>query len=69
MHQTSFRDPTGTVFKDKKRIIRQIKNDKKEFYQKLFDQNWYKKLVSEKKIQSTNIIILFSPDFFTKGAD
>ena len=56
MHQTSFRDPTGTVFKDKKRIIRQIKNDEKEFYQKLFDQNWYKKLVSEKKIQSTNII-------------
>ena len=40
MHQTSFRDPTGTVFKDKKRIIRQIKNDEKEFYQKLFDQNW-----------------------------
>ena len=52
----SFRDPSGLVFVSNGKIIRAIHKSKKEFYKKLFNENWYKILVEQKKIQLSTII-------------
>jgi len=52
----SFRDPSGFIYFEKEKIFRKVSIEKLNFYEDLFSQNWYKKLVEEKKIQDSKII-------------
>ena len=59
MSNFSFRDPVGFVINKNNKILRKINFKENNFYKILFKKKWYKKLVRKKKIQNTNIKIIF----------
>jgi len=48
----SFRDPSGFVYKKDKNFLRVIHKPYVNFYKQLFKEEWYRKLVTQKKIQN-----------------
>jgi len=73
-HPSSFRDPSGFVFKQDKQIFRQINNNYFDHYSKLTDSGLYQQLVDKEllieheTIESTSERIIIKPkyiDFFS----